>query len=750
MSISKNKLASDIEKNQTIKPAEQHFIQPTRETMENDQLAYYAYTRIELTQRFLDKYRHRQKQASQMTEEQANQMTEVQEIPKKAAPAQAPPQPALSEKDQKNLRKEMEKKKKAGLKLTPGATCYTIDLMEQMKKDVVGREDCQDLINETVSTLQSGEEEGSKREERIRRFGDLLSFAPQTKLDQKTKHITPDSYKEQKAFLERCKNDPQTVVKEFKKKMFAMEVDPDKYTWQYVGEHFQEIHQEQQMLKGFLALFREGTPEYETLRPDEKAKVRMMGDLYAQSNRAFQSALQANGLKYTKYGLTPMTQAELQKDTVDENAADVKALRDSKESLREQLIEDISGTLQEDYDQLRKDMAQDPDTSFITSKRLNNKYQYTTLHEARKLIERDSNKYHANKKLIDILYNEIQNLMESMAIYQDRSKSVEYARLLSEGNKKEEKILVRMGHAVQIKMENLTFRTNCIMDGLRHLMKGDPMDDSTAQVMHQYGYEDPAYEEKIKLTAKYGMAYADNYRKREQALSDAVQRIKGDGESQLKKDVMSVAGGRCLMQINGESKDTVPHNNNVIAFLEASVILSKKIKDNEEYEEPEDIEGISRSVRTFAKEIIKPYIKMVREFDVSKWSQYSDEELVSHQEELMDIAFPGMLILEMGSYEDPVNPQISIMEALISDEKERALFSQNCSLAHGYLKKARALAMRASYINGTLTQDSLLPFEYDNAKDKESGEITEDSLLAYAKKLYIEGTALLGSSFLSD
>ena len=68
--------------------------------MADDQLAYYAYTRIELTQRFLDKYRHRQKQAKQMTE--------VQELPQTDALVQAPSQPVLSEKDQKNLRKEIQ------------------------------------------------------------------------------------------------------------------------------------------------------------------------------------------------------------------------------------------------------------------------------------------------------------------------------------------------------------------------------------------------------------------------------------------------------------------------------------------------------------------------------------------------------------------------------------------------------------------------------------------------------------------
>ena len=739
-------ITRDAKPIQTTETAVQQVFQSTWKPMTETELQNYADTRNLLTQEFIDKYNHRQEQLAFP----ANRMTEVQEPPQTVAPGQAPTQPALSEKDQKKLRKELNNKKKAGKKLTPEATCYTTDLMAQMKEYVTGRDDSQGLINEAVSAFQS-RQEASKREERTRMFGSLLLFAPQTKLDPETKHITPDSLQEQKDFLNQCTNNPETVIEDIRQKMFSRTFNPEKYKPDYVGAHFREIHEEQQQLKGFVALFREGTPEYEALTPFEKAKVRILGDIYTKSDQAFRSALEANGLQYTDYGLIPMPpKATVSLQDRRDNPHDVEELRRSTESMddrqkqfldeeSERVIHAVSENHKNAFDKLRENMEKDDRTSFITSKRLSESYQYETIRDAKELIEKYPDQYLVNKDLIDTLINEIQNLMEAVSINSIRIQNIN-AACQEDTMVEDEHVRNALQAKLQItsiKKDNLVFRTYCIMDGLKSLLEKKPMEDIYAQILSEYGYTDPDYADKVLSTAEYANAYANNYQERERLFNNHVESYDPKNKSNytpVEKDLCLM-----LMQLNGSELNQYLHTTEVIQCIQSSAMLSSLAKEDSK---EVDIPASSRAISIQAKNLIVPYIDRIQEFDVLKWSQLSDEDLASRVEELMDIALPGMTILNLGQYADPDDPSISIRDALIKKE-DRAFFTLKCNLTQGYMMKARALAMIAAYKNGTLTQDSLLPSEYSEATDKKSGQITEDSLLAFAKQQYIKGDNLI-------
>lgn len=712
--------------------------------MDEETLQNYSSMQIQRYQSFKEQY------AARMKKSRPGVLPEVQvQALQQAVPQQQPVQPELDEKEERNRLKELEKRRKKGLKLTPGASSYTTTLIAEMENQVISQRASQPYVAARMNTMKENVP-ADQQEAATRVFGSLLFFAPPITLDKK-KNPTPDSVDRHSRFLTQCQQNPREVIAQVKAEMFAKSINPELFTPKYVGEHFQEVRLELDKLKGFTALFRNDTPEFEALTPYEKAQVNFLREISVQGEQAFRSALQANGLNYSEYGLTPMTAEEVENKR--NNEVDVAALRESTESLaqrKRQFLEEeservLAVTAMERahvFDELRRDMKEEPRTAFINSERLSNAYQYEFIRDTKELIERFPREYEEHKTIVDAMYKDILNQMEGVAVYSTHVQNIN--AVMFDGEKVRDKevrrTLDRKMEVYKEKYQNLLNRSAHLNAGLKHILRGSDLTDGDALVLTEYGYEIPAFTARTE-NACY---YATVYNEKQELLQSTVERLYPRNISEenrgIQESILINNGvlGRCMMMM--EPGNTV-HNEKVVAYMVKTYQVNKQRMEN-----PEDMSlpAAERELSVLAKELALPYLQNIMNYDTHFFERATNEELMASQDTLLNLNLPGMMITDLAKLKDPDQPELSIKDAFLGDKKD--LFMMRASVLQGHMMRARALSILEAYKLGNLNNEAFTSAELLKLEDDHEGHtVSEEKLLEYVQNLYIRGVNQLTS-----
>ncbi len=686
-------------------------------------LAEYALEQVIRIEEFDELYSHRMEMLEDNLQQPiVEQIEQIEQI----VPLQE--QPVLSEQSKKEKKAELKhknKKLKKGKKLTPYATVYTVDLTEQIIKQM------KEKVNERESELPMSEEK----------------------------------------------------VQKIKKSVLEKEYSANKYTSDYVATHLEEVLKEQDELKEFLDLFKEDTEKYANMTPYEKFRVSILKEFYTISENALSSALQVHGLEYKEEGMKLLQVGECSEKIEEreiKNNTDVKVLDNITKSFSkyqeeflekesEKVLDKVTEERKNIYNELHEEMKKNEETSFINLK-LSDITYYEWIRDTKELITSHPQEYKENKKLIDILFIDIQKMMEVLSAYKIKIENIVVA-MYDEDKVKDlevKKVLEQQLNIGSDQYEKLFGRVLILSKSIEHLLQGSELSDKDALVFKEYNkYYDP-----ILTSKEQSQYYAEVYKKKEDIFEQTLE--KKEQKDVLNTDIKNMLQVLVKAGNVAHNEDVKNYINEIMFILEQEDKLIQKFEKNEYGDEEWENTIINISfnmtkLRNLEKNLFEYIKEQIMNLDVQNFVDATDEELMYQQDELINIGMLGQMINEI----DAANATImshgqeifenllkgknrNVLEGMeatkrlkeillskkffamkdeyLGDLKER--FNLYASLGQGYMMKARALSMMDAYKKGVLTEKALTLQEKEEVI-AQLGYISEDNILEYAKYQYI-------------
>lgn len=657
-------------------------------------------------------------------------------VPEAVAPTyELPAEPVQTEKERKKLASLHDSNLKKGLKLTANATAYTTDILAREEARSKVTDSTLAIEREVVDKIKAAyKSDPSLCAEYERSWGPLMQFAPALKLDKKG-NLTKESHTALFAYMNRIANEREDLLKEIQQKMLSEEINPLKFTPEYICNHYEEMRDQINRLKGYSQLFKEGSLSSDSLTLDMKAHVEAITEISKLAQTAFDEALKLQGINF--YRGRPQADAQ---GSVPASADAVSALKEAVTNLKSRTKEILQSKIDSDleaelstttmFDKMRTGMQQREETAFITMP-LSHEYQYDALRDLKALIDKGAAAnplaYQQNKELIDSMMIEAMDLSNAM------SKYIARATILSDWEFNQTKAPTK---AIQVAMESLLSReevkSNLIRDRLdnitaaaKHILYGKSLGEGDALYLESKGYKTTTIDDLAAKSVKDACMYSDMIAQRKNLFYDALKRVDSsidiDQYKGTRVERMSTLMDLADMQLNER-----------IAAI--AIAIHKHASMPDDY---------LTTVTTL--------VDRVNSFDYEKYHRASDEELIAGQEELLKIGMGLMQLSDLCSMELPSGSSYNELvynlpksfdpatklEGLTPEEAEYdskiALFAAKKGSIYSSMLKARYAALLSVKRHGTLDYTLLARSEI---KRQDPSTLTEAEIIEIAKKEY--------------
>lgn len=590
-----------------------------------------------------------------------NRELPVVRVPKEAAPAAVVMQePQMSDKDRKELREKREKNLKEGLKMTPNATYATVDILEAEKKRNLSEKNLLPILARAVEAQKAGLDPDIY-EKHQRTLGPLMDFAPGYEFDKKG-NATQESAQSVFEYVNLVCMDRDKVLDDVKKEMLEKVYDPEHFTPQYVGDHFEEVRKEVDQLRSFLLIFKEGSPEYEGLKEDEKRQIDMMANNYSFVKGAFESAISCHGLSIKN---NKISVSDAQPDL--EQNEQMRGMLEGFRENREKMIKASWDELIEQYTQAQKDefleeiaggfekQKADPKTAFLNVEVIS-EYLLQAVTETKDMIDANPEKYAQNKENIDVIMKALMDSLAADHYYHIDSVSIGDAYVKA---KKQNKVtpafldyMNRVAAKKDDEMRDIKAHVTSLIYILRSFITGDELTVAECHIMEQYGIHSDKLDAIQKQHDDNAYYHAKTFEAKQKALVEASKAV---DESVPIETFTTGVVGRCVMLMKPDDK---AYNMHIIRVMTKRLQLEKMHKEKRDLEQangglhipftPEQ-RALEQEVINEYKTIVRDYYDKVMALDLEKLNDATDDELEAINCELTDLALAGMMVSDLGN-----------------------------------------------------------------------------------------------------
>ena len=635
----------------------------------------------------------------------------VKTVEKRGVDYSEPVEPALSDKERKNKRKELAKKKKKALKQNDKATEYSLDILAaqearnvQIEKEQLNKM----LFVPTVKKALSGPENLDRYTKIMRVWDPLSVFAPKVKL--KKGLLTPESEKEQQKYISGIVNDTDKMIADIKTKMLEEQVNPNKYTQKYVGEHFGEMRDQVDRLKAYTSLFAEGTPEYETLNIEEKAYVKQLIITADLAEKVLVECANMNGVHIEDEEKKSDLHGVPNLDNYFEAQRQLKKHLDSREDAIKQ---EADGILDAEYDKLHdnavklqrdlcgmiiKDQGDTEKYSYIDLP-LTKAYHFDAIDETIRKIDRFAKKfpekYEENKEKITGLMGEFLKSVQLQSEYSINSYIFDL--IMTGGTIKETPegikeidgprgftdLYAQKRYAKESdELKKCIEMSNCLSQAMQYLAGGPVPSEFACRILKEKGIVVPEFEETVKESQKSAKVFVTRPAEKEDLFKtlflekvlkeeEKEKVVKGEtiGEKKTKlqeeKDRERILGNPLLhkeplsLMFFGLKLEQPYINEMMVDFAWDYINLNElKTKQKEGKATDEDSSRLAvlrHAVSEEMKDILSYLIKEVKSFDMPWLKEGNPDVMRAHAEELLEMSHMTELIKALGKQKDPEN-----------------------------------------------------------------------------------------------
>ncbi|MBO5092803.1 MAG: hypothetical protein J6C33_00405 [Lachnospiraceae bacterium] len=516
------------------------------------------------------------------------------------------------------------------------------------------------------------------------------------------------------------------------REMFEQTLRADTFSPRYVLEHFVEVREQLDRWREHLQLCGEGGALHEMLSAEQLLRLEGMRELYEQGERAFSSALNALGYQYqpqargSKLFVENLTPEQV-RQALEENMRQREEMRRNAEALDEGVTDRLFLTekerLQPDLERMRQDMRENEEFSFIESEHLSNPYQYEAIEEVKRLITENPQTYAEHKETVDKLYQEFFRLMEANGAYNEEALAL--ALVQNAQSRKIRNIAAGRLDRQREKMQLIRNRAQCMEAGIRHLLRGDEVNENESFILREYMAPQNELERERRAAEDAAAGYAELYRNKRALLETAAKQAYGE---EAGNELISGENIRYMMFMEPGQQ---AHNEAVVGMLQ--------LRKNEKGAVGEEAkQAASLALSRAAKTLVLPYLERMRDFDTKELSSCSDEELIGRAQELQELYISGMQAVDAAKYADTDDAAgRSIKEVFCGANKE--LFTLKCCMVQFYAVKARMLSMVKAYEKGALTTRCFIETELNKIRNMcrlgDGNEIGMDHMLTYIKSV---------------
>ncbi|MCR4721476.1 MAG: hypothetical protein K5655_07105 [Lachnospiraceae bacterium] len=612
-----------------------------------------------------------------------------------------PKEPELSDKERKNKRKELAKKKKKAMKENDKATEYSLDILtaqEERNHQIVLQKQHKQMSLQKLR-YKDDEEIDEAQKNKIEHVWEPLSvFAPKIKL--KKNKITPQSAEELDKYFSRVEKDTDKMIKAIKKKMFEENVNPNKFTPEYVGGHFEEMRDQVDRLRAYVRLFGEKSPEYEELNVDEKAYVRQLAVTAELAGKALVECANMHGVhiedgeeKSNLHGLPNSgnclaAKRELQahldsRDVAVKNEADriLTAEYDKLYDKAKQFFSDIAKAS-------LKDEGKTERYSYINIPLMQG-YHYDAIDETVRKIDalalRFPEKYEKNKEKIAEVMGEF---LRSVQLQSEYSLSTRIYDMISSGStiketpegleeavireNYEDRYAQRRYAAESDKLSRSINMVNWLSEALQYLAGGQVPSETACRILKAKGIAVPEFEEKVTEAQKSAKMFLTVPAEKKDLFKTLFleKSLREEGgiteekktEKQKEKDRERILGNPLLHKeplatLCFGLKIGQPYINEMMVnfawdYIELDRLKNKQKEGKTSDEERAKLAELKSSVAREMQDVLGYLIKEIKEFNMPWLKEGNPDVMREHAEELLEMSQAVELIKILGKQKD--------------------------------------------------------------------------------------------------
>ena len=727
-----------------------------------------------------------------------------QAVEKRGIDLSVPQEPELSEKERKNKVKDLAKKKKAAQKKFSSDACdeYTIDLVNAQVEQM-NRDECLSRTGNEVLDKVAKQVKNPKRLESIRNsMPALLVFGPKVLLDKKG-----EMKKGQEAvlldYLGKAINDLPKMQKTIKSRMFEEKVNPNKFTLEYIGEHFDELREQTERIRAYLSLYGEGTDLYEKLSREDKAYVRQMAVTYELEKKALREGLGCHNVIYRdghESGLVKESTPETFRDAVN-NLRDHLENIDKKiaDGFKQEAIEE-EGRVEEEYrrrvDRVGEILLEDT-KSVIQKQGKTEQYAYINIplygeygyenidkvvRSVDKLRQRFPEKYEANKQTImEFMSDFIKNVQTTSKLHNLRAFTLQMIGdgtsfvmredgldLVKDERYKTNDRAQRMAARENDKYHAAVEVTGWLSEAILYLAGGEVPSEDACRLLASKGIAIPEFEGMIKEAESSAAMYVDIPQEKRELFSDLLKKSGIDPSDPVIQQEPIAKLYLALKKNDPEYNEGVMR---LVSDFRRMIELRKMIDDGKAGDdEREEAKALGGNLITQTMDIMSELLDEVKKYEMPWLKEGDPNVFIDHQAELIEMSHKGELIKALGSQkllefaitdvESQKTLESTIMDEMmgtlslpekVGDEfrdlkilrkaTERILLEKKIEQLKGGAMKARAAAMLHLSAIGKLNES----YFYEGKREQRTshGTVDETTLVNMAKDIYRSGSAII-------
>lgn len=516
--------------------------------------------------------------------------------------------------------------------------------------------------------------------------------------------------------------------------MFTETLRADMFTPKYVMEHFADVRYILYTWKRHIELFEEGGEANNLLAEDQKLRLVHMKEMYEQGEKAFHAALGAMGFRYHPEMEEKKQFEELPKEQQEQALEDNKALRSAiakgaaemDKAVADELIEKEIQHHKPEILAFRESVRQK--YPFIESENMTHDYEYDETAKIKQLFEQHPAEYEQNKEVLDKLYREFFNLMEYNGTCYEISRTIgliQFDEKIVSSDKMQRLVNLQLEQQ-EGKMSRIRARAVAIMDGVRHIVLGKELPESSYFTLKDFIPLQYSFTPEALAVREQAAAYTVGSERKKATFERIAEQLYGERAEEL----TAGENGKYMLFME---KDKPEHNETVVRTL-----LELRVAETMQRSGGKDAEHGAKDIGRIMKPLVLPYLERMRDYDTRDLGHCTPEELMEKNEELQELALIGMQIAEAAKYRDPDDADgRSIRDVFCAGQKE--LFTMKCSVIAAYAKKARGLCMVKAYQRGSLDESCFTTEELKEMRSKgklqSTDHLTMEQMLQCAREM---------------
>jgi len=618
------------------------------------------------------------------------------------------------------------------------------------------RAELTELVRNAKEILITIPEQSSEATETVERVELTMALAPEVKTDRRG-NVTRESQAEFDRYMS-VVSDKQTFLEEVKKRMIGENINPDMYTKDYIGAHYDEIKTQIQRIKAYIDFFE--TDARESLSLDEEAYLEYLRDVSEIAKETLRCGATLHGVTVTEgdaaisaepelteheASLNKLKDAVLNKDRITEEKAnaiidnEAKGLEDSYTEEKKERLSKEKETLQyRDYSFINMDLADTAQYRMIDD----------AAYKADRMIKQNPQRYEANKASIELVMSELVKSVSAQSRYYVRVYSFEQI-LNKEKNKNADSgekirdIAGKQMKRVNDELQRQIDYSKLLIEGLSYLAGGAQIGDSVCHVLKSLNVPVPEFDEMLEKE-KADLQTEERLKEQQKELFAAILEKNGiDPEEELlQKSPLS----KLYLAVEKEDEGL---NDMIAEYIKSSLELNalmSQLKDREPSEEEKETLKKAKERMLSAQEgVFSVTAAEVKEFDGS-WILSGDPTcMCEHSKEMIRISQIADVVKELGNEE--IEDNVTLVDKIIgvsklgTDKSEETVIRTADrvkmdallrSIENGVMKTRGALLLRVC------ASDKLDKSCFDSEKDKSflDGDPGEEEMFEYAKNLY--------------